>query len=102
MGEKLVYDKKRHRDIRIDGKKAKMLGCSFFTHHHDGAACILLKTKIPGNYPQDLARQGDEVHLLELPREEGNLVIRGKLRTIASSPTMAEYGFEILSKEITP
>ncbi len=100
MREKLDYDKKRHKDIRINGKKAKMLGYSFFAHHHDGAECILLKTKIPGNYPSDLVVCRDRVYLLELPAEEGTLTIEGRIRTMASSPTMAEYGFEILTEEI--
>ena len=71
MKEKLDYDKKRHKEIRINGKKAKMLGYSFFTHHHDGADCILLKTKIPGNYPTDLIREQHSVYTIEIPAEDG-------------------------------
>ena len=98
MKEKLDYDKKRHKEIRINGKKAKMLGYSFFTHHHDGADCILLKTKIPGNYPTDLIREQHSVYTIEIPAEDGMLVIQGKIRTMGSSPNMSEYGFEILSR----
>lgn len=99
MRDKLDYDKKRHRDIRINGKKAKLLGYSFFTHHHDGAECILLKTKIPGNSPTDIVKN-DVIYVIEIPLEDGLMTIEGKIRTKGSAPNMAEYGFEILSKSV--
>ena len=78
-----------------------MLGYAFFTHHFDQADCILLKTKISGNYPVDLCHDQHRTFLLEIPTEEGLMVIKGKFRTACSAPHMAEYGFEILEKSIT-
>ena len=101
MKEKLDYDKKRHKEIRINGKKAKMLGYTFFTHHHDRAECVLLKTKIPGNYPTDLVQDQHRVYTIEIPAEDGVLVIQGKIRTMGSAPNMSEYGFEILLRHTT-
>ena len=101
MRDKQSYDRKRHKDIRINGKKAKMLGYSFYTRHSDQAECILLKTKIAGNYPVDLCREQDTVFLLEIPVQDGLLVIEGKFSAALSAPHIAEFGFEILSKNIT-
>lgn len=101
MRDKLTYHKNRHKDIRINGKKAKMLGHSFFTHHYDHAECILLKTKIPGNYPTDLVCDQRRTFVLEIPTEEGLMTIHGNIRSIMSAPNMAEYGFEIVSKTIS-
>ena len=94
MKDKLTYDKNRHFEIKINGKKAQILKYLFKTHD-TGKNCIVLKTKIRNHLESECA--WDTPCTLEIPSEEGVLKMTGKLCAYLDAPNMCEIWLEIIS-----
>ena len=94
MKDKLTYDKNRHFEIKINGKKAQILKYLFKTHD-TGKNCIVLKTKIRNHLESEC--DWDAPCTLEIPSEEGVLKMTGKLCAYLDAPNMCEIWLEIIS-----
>ena len=93
MREKLTYDKRRHFEIRVNGKKAQILNYLFKTHE-SGKNCIVLKTKIRNNLISQC--QWHTPCVLKIPTEEGAVTITGTLCAYLDAPNMCEIWLEIM------
>ncbi len=90
MKEKIKYDKNRHYDILIDGKKTKILGYSMKTAP-SGKKYIVIRTKVTGNALTDCNIRA--IYTLEIPTDDGIMRISGK----CSCHCITEVTFEIIS-----
>ena len=94
MKDKQSYDKNRHFEIMVNGKKAQILNYHFKTYH-TGQKCIVLKTKFRNNIVSEC-----NSHIpctLEIPTESGKLTIVCKVCAYTDAPNMCELWLEILS-----
>ena len=93
MKEKQAYDKSRHFDIKVNGKKAQILKY-LFKADQAGKMCIVLKTKIRNNLLTEC-----DWHIpctLEIPTQEGVLDISGVVCSVLDAPNMCEIWLEIV------
>ncbi len=93
MKDKFTYDKNRHFDIVVNGKKTKILKY-LIKNLPSGEKQIVFKTKIRGGA---LAECGFHTpHTFEIPTEEGTLTVTGIWASALFSPEMCDYGFKII------
>ena len=93
MKDKQAYDKSRHFDIKVNGRKAQILKY-LFKADQTGKKCIVLKTKIRNNLITEC-----DWHIpctLEIPTEEGVLIISGIVCAYSDAPNMCEIWLEII------
>lgn len=93
MKDKQTYDKRRHFEIKVNGKKAQILNY-LFKAHDSGKNCVVLKTKIRNNLISECDRETPCT--LEIPSEEGIVTITGKVCAYMDAPNMCEIWLEIL------
>ena len=93
MKDKQAYDQNRHFEIKVNGKKAKLLKYLFKTHQ-TGKNCIVLKTKIRDNLISEC--DWDIPCTLEIPTKDGVLNVSGIVCTAIDAPNMCEIWLEIL------
>lgn len=93
MKDKQIYDKNRHFEIKVNGKKAHILKYLFKTHE-SGKKCIVLKTKLRNNIISEC-----DWHIpciLEIPTGEDSLTVKGIVCAVLDAPNMCEIWMEIL------
>ncbi len=95
MKDRLIYDKSRHYDIKVNGKKAKIMNYRIVSS--SSAPCIILKTKMTNNFSTDWRIE----HTLEIPTDSGLLTVVGKICSIASAPAVNEFHYHIISQAVT-